>query len=70
MGADSSPIILEEIDLESEWLTEVVDLVFIEEDCVWVDQVDIEVEAVAMAEEATRVHSGTGGRTRAHTDRP
>ena len=70
LGADSSPIILEEIDPESKWLTEAVDPVFTEEDRAWVDQVDIEAEAeaVAMAEEAARARSGIGRRTRASID--
>ena len=68
MGAGSSPIILEEIDPESEWLTEAMDPVFTEEDRVRVEQVNIEAEAVAMAEGAARAHSGTGRRTRARTD--
>lgn len=68
LGADSSPIILEEIDPESEWITETVDPVFTEEDRAWVDQVDVEAEAVAKAEEAARARSGIGRRTRARTD--
>ena len=62
LGTDSSPIILEEIDPESEWLTEVVDPVFTEEDRAWIDQVDIEAEA------ARARSSGIGRRTRARTD--
>ena len=71
LAIDSSPIILEEIDLESEWLTEATDAaVFTEEDHEWVDQVDIEAEVVAIVEEA-RARSGTSRRTRArHRYRP
>jgi hypothetical protein len=68
LGADSSPIILEEVDPESEWLTEAVDPVFTEADHEWVDQADREAEAVAMAEEAARARSGTGRLTRARTN--
>ena len=45
-----------------------MELVFTEEDRTWVDQVDIEAEAVAMAEEAARARLGIGRRTRARTD--
>ena len=37
LGADSSPIILEEIDPKSKWIIEIVDPVFTEEDHAWVD---------------------------------
>ena len=72
MGVNSSLIILEEIDLELEWLTEVVGPVFTEEDHEWVDQVDREVEVVvmAMAEEAARARSGTSRHMRTHRHRP
>jgi hypothetical protein len=69
LAADSSPIILGEIDPESEWLTEDPDAaVFTEEDHEWVDQVDREAEAVAMAEEEARARPGTRRRTRARTE--
>ena len=64
MGTDSSPVILEEIDPESEWLTEVVDPLFTKEDHAWVDQVDVEAEVVAREEEAARACSGIGRCTR------
>ena len=53
--ANSSLIILQEIDPESEWLIEAMNPVFVEVDHVWVDQVDREVEAVAMQEERRRL---------------
>jgi uncharacterized protein with PIN domain len=59
LDTDSSPITLEEIDPESEWLTESTDPVFTEEDHEWVDQADIEAEAVAMAEEEDRARPAT-----------
>ena len=68
LGTDSSLIILEEIDPESKWLTQAMDPVFTEKDHEWVDQVDIEAEVVAMAEEAARAHLGIGRRTRARTN--
>lgn len=64
LAIDSSPIILEEIDPESEWLTEATDAtLFTEEDYEWVDQVDIEAKVVAMAKEEARTRSGIGRRT-------
>ncbi len=68
LGTDSSPIILEEIDPESKWLTEAVDPVFTEANHEWVDQVDREVEPMTMAEEVARTRSGTARRTCTHTD--
>ncbi|XP_057851132.2 uncharacterized protein LOC131061452 [Cryptomeria japonica] len=56
---DSSPITLEEVDPESDWLTESTDPVFTDEDLEWVDQADREAEAAAMAEEEDRARSGT-----------
>ncbi|XP_059063090.1 uncharacterized protein LOC131856030 [Cryptomeria japonica] len=54
---DMSPIILDEVDLEAEWANEnqtapgTPIAVFSDDDIDWIDQVDIEAEAVAMAEE-------------------
>ncbi|XP_059075804.1 uncharacterized protein LOC131043866 [Cryptomeria japonica] len=56
---DSSPITLEEVNPESDWLTESTDPVFTDEDLEWVDQADREAEAAAMAEEEDRARSGT-----------
>ncbi|XP_059065375.1 uncharacterized protein LOC131857186 [Cryptomeria japonica] len=58
LDADSSPITLDEVDPEFDWLTEATDLVFTDEDLEWIDQADREAEAVAMAEE-DRAQSGT-----------
>ena len=64
LDSDISPITLEEVDPEFEWITEVTDPVFDDEDLQWVDQADREgqAEAVAMAVEDQRapvVPSGT-----------
>ncbi|XP_057856565.2 uncharacterized protein LOC131065967 isoform X2 [Cryptomeria japonica] len=53
--ADISPIILDEVDPEAEWAIETDPVaVFSDDDTDWIDQVDIEAEAVAMAEEEQR----------------
>ena len=49
LGTDTSPIILEEVDPLAEWNTKIDDPIFSDEDLEWVDQVDREAEAVAMA---------------------
>ena len=54
LGTDTTPIVLENVDPHVEWNTEVDDLVFSDEDVEWVDQVDREAEAVAMAVEEAR----------------
>ncbi|XP_059063142.1 uncharacterized protein LOC131039688 isoform X2 [Cryptomeria japonica] len=62
---DMSPIILDEVDLEAEWANEnqtapgTPAAVFSDDDIDWIDQVDIEAEAVAMAEEQ-RARAETG----------
>ncbi|XP_057870338.2 uncharacterized protein LOC131076993 [Cryptomeria japonica] len=54
MDHDSTLITLKEVDLESEWISEATDPIFGDEDLDWIDQVDREVEVVAMAEEEVR----------------
>ena len=54
LGTDTSPIVLENVDPHAEWNTEIADPVFSDEDVEWVDQVDREAEAVAMAVEEAR----------------
>ena len=54
LGTDTTPIVLENVDPHAEWNTEVDDPVFSDEDVEWVDQVDREAEAVAMAVEEAR----------------
>ncbi|XP_057837206.1 uncharacterized protein LOC131047347 isoform X2 [Cryptomeria japonica] len=61
-----SPIILDEVDLEAEWANEsqtdpeIPLAVFSDDDIDWIDQVDIEAEAIAMAEEEQRARVETG----------
>ncbi|XP_059077336.1 uncharacterized protein LOC131876326 [Cryptomeria japonica] len=63
---DICPIILDEVDLEAEWANEnqtapgTPTTVFSDDDIDWIDQVDIEAEAVAMAEEEQRARADTG----------
>ena len=64
LDSDASSITLEEVDPESEWITEATDPIFDDEDLQWLDQADREgqAEAVAMAAEDQRapvVPSGT-----------
>ena len=56
LDSDAAPITLEEVDPESEWITEATDPVFDDEDLQWLDQADREgqAEAVAMAVEDQR----------------
>ncbi|XP_057826381.2 uncharacterized protein LOC131038091 [Cryptomeria japonica] len=54
MDHDSTPITLEEVDPESEWISEATDPMFGDEDLDWIDEVDREAEVVAMAEEEVR----------------
>ncbi|XP_057838522.2 uncharacterized protein LOC131048545 [Cryptomeria japonica] len=54
MDHDSTPITLEEVDPESEWISEATDPLFGDEDLDWIDEVDREAEVVAMAEEEVR----------------
>ncbi|XP_059076669.1 uncharacterized protein LOC131875947 [Cryptomeria japonica] len=54
MDHDSTPITLEEVDPESEWISEATDPMFGDEDLDWIDEVDREDEVVAMAEEEVR----------------
>ena len=62
LDSDTSPITLEEVDPESEWITKATDPVFDDKDLQWVDEEDREVEAMAMAKEDQRapiIPSGT-----------
>ena len=59
LGTDLSPITLEEVDPQSDWITEVEDPIFTDEDLDWVDQADREAEAIAMAEEEDRARGDT-----------
>ena len=54
MSTDTSPIVLEKVDIQVGWNKEVDDVVFIIEDLEYVDQVDREAKAVAMAKEKAR----------------
>ncbi|XP_059069812.1 uncharacterized protein LOC131859778 [Cryptomeria japonica] len=59
--ADISPIILDEIDPDAEWATKTdPTAVFSDDDTDWIDQVDIEAEVVAMAEEERRAQEEIG----------
>lgn len=49
LGTDTSPIVLEKIDIQAEWSTEVDDPVFNDDDLEWVDQVAQKAKVVAMA---------------------
>ena len=51
MDSGTSLITLEEVDLESEWITEVTALVFDDENVEWVDEADREAEVMAMEAE-------------------
>ena len=42
LDSDTSPITLEEVDLEFEWITETTDPIFDDEDLQWLDQADRE----------------------------
>ena len=72
---DKTPINLEEVDPQSEWITEAIDAVFSDEDLDWVDQAEREAEVVAMAEEEARARgdiavvgeSGMESQTQAET---
>ena len=58
----TSPITLEEVDPESEWITEATDPIFDDEDLEWADEAEREAETVAMAAKEHRalvVPSGT-----------
>ena len=62
LDSDTSPITLEEVAPESEWIIKATDHVFDDEDLEWVDEADREAKVVAMAAEeqkATVVPSGT-----------
>ena len=54
MNNDSSSITLEEVDPQSEWITKATDPIFNDGDIDWIDQVDREAEAVAIAKEEQR----------------
>ena len=54
MGTDTSPIVLEKVDIQTEWSPKIDDHVFSDEDLQWVDQVDREAEVVVMAVEEAR----------------
>ena len=72
---DNTPICLEEVDPQSEWISETTDAVFSDEDLDWVDQAEREAEVVAMAEEEARARgdiaavseSGMGSQIQAKT---
>lgn len=51
MDHDSTLITLGKVDPKSKWITEATDLVFSDKDLDWVDQVDRDAKAVAIAEE-------------------
>lgn len=55
VGTETSLIVLENVDPHAEWNKEIFDPVFGDEDVEWVDQVNREAEAVAMAVEKARV---------------
>ena len=54
LDSDTSPITLEEVDPESEWITEATDPVFDDKDLEWVNEADREAEVVPMAAEDQR----------------
>lgn len=54
LGTDTSPIVLEKVNIQAEWNIEVDDFVSSDEDLEWVDHMDREPEAVAMAVEEAR----------------
>ena len=54
LDTDASPIVLETVDPHAEWNTKIVDPVFSDEDVEWVDQVDLEAEALVMVVEEAR----------------
>lgn len=55
----STPITLEEVNPESEWIIEAMNLIFSDDDLDWVDQEDIEAEVVAMVEDEDRALENT-----------
>jgi hypothetical protein len=67
-GTDTSPIVLEAIDPQAEWNTEIADPVFSDEDLEWVDQVDREAEAVAVAVEEARARGDRAQDPEARSD--
>ena len=54
LDTNTSPIVLEKVDIQARWSTEVDDPAFSDEDLQWVDQVDREAEPVAMAMEEAK----------------